>query len=262
MPILNISDISSVYAQNWTYENGSYWLEELIVTNDKQIKCDCCQQSFKDKDAFDRHLKYDNVCRSYYGIDEEEEEEKEEEKEEDKKNNNEKKDDKTNNTCRYCHRPSEMCICTGISYPGTSQPTSAKSRVSKSKLVSIFKSSEYNRTYDKTRCGYCLKGWKTIWQKAGIGEYDGTRHARDFGPVLSKYGFKVICSGNGDKRPSGYTPQIGDTRVWETHPEQKTPSGHIDWWNGTNWVSDYKQIRDWIPGTKYKEYNVSFKIYR
>lgn len=141
--------------------------------------------------------------------------------------------------------------------------TPAKSNVSKTKLVNNFKSSKYNRTYNGKTCNYCLRGWKTIWQKSGIGEYDNTtRHAKDFGSVLIKYGFKVIHSGKGSQRPLNYTPQIGDTRIWDTYPGQRTPSGHIDWWNGTHWVSDFVQQNKWLPGSKYKEYNVSYKIYR
>lgn len=118
----------------------------------------------------------------------------------------------------------------------------------------------YNRWYNRTTCGYCLRGWKTVWKEAGIGEYAPINYAKDFGNTLIKYGFKVIYSGN--KFPTDYTPQIGDTRVWESYPGQKVPAGHIDWWNGTNWVSDYVQQGKWYPGPKYEKYHVSYKIYR
>lgn len=138
--------------------------------------------------------------------------------------------------------------------------TPSKSNVTEEKLINYFKSSIYNRTYSSKTCGYCLRGWKTIWQKAGIGEYDGTRLAKDFGTVLIKYGFKVIYSGNCNQCPSNYTPQIGDTRIWESYTGQPSQAGHIDWWNGTHWVSDYVQQRDWTPGRKYN--GISYKIYR
>lgn len=40
------------------------------------------------------------------------------------------------------------------------------------------------------------------------------------------------------------------------------PLTHADWWNGTNWCSDYKQKFYWWPGNHYKEFHPSYKIYR
>ena len=144
--------------------------------------------------------------------------------------------------------------------PGPSV-TPSKTNVNMTTLCLIFSNSDYNRRYNKDLCGYCLRGWKTIWQKAGLGEYDGTNYAKDFGPILEKYGFTPIFSGNGT-RPEGYIPQVGDTRVWDTYPGQKTPAGHIDWWNGSNWVSDYSQNNEWYPGSGYEKNNVQYTIYR
>lgn len=138
----------------------------------------------------------------------------------------------------------------------------AKSKVSVSKLKEAFKKRGYNRQYNKNECGYCLRGWKHVWQDAGIGEYSGVEYAKDFGPTLLKYGFKEIANGKGEIAPPGYIPQVGDTRVWNSHPEQKYPAGHIDWWDGSYWVSDYRQNHPWLPGSKYGKYNVEYKIYR
>ncbi len=141
---------------------------------------------------------------------------------------------------------------------------SKKSNVSKSKLKEGIRKFGYNVDYTQAKF-HCLRGWKTVWNYAGIGEYDGTIPAKDFGPVLLKYGFKVIAEGNGESRPSGYTPQIGDTRVWDTYPGQKAgPYGHIDWYDGKNWISDYTQPGNgfWAPGKNYRKHNTSYKIYR
>ena len=97
-----------------------------------------------------------------------------------------------------------------------------------------------------------------VWRDAGLGEYANTRYAKDFGDQLLRYGFKLIYSGN--QRPPDYVPQVGDTRVWDTYPGQNVPAGHIDWWNGKNWVSDYVQLREWYPGKKYEKFHVSFKF--
>ena len=144
--------------------------------------------------------------------------------------------------------------------PSKPTPKPNKKNVNKQKLVSNFKKSVYNRKYIPKLCGWCLRAWKTIWQNSGIGEYDGTRFAKDFGPKLEAYGFSVIYSGKGNVPPDGYVPQIGDTRVWESYPGQKYNAGHIDWYDGEHWVSDFVQQSPWLPGSKY--INSGYKVYR
>ena len=131
-------------------------------------------------------------------------------------------------------------------------------------VVSVFSTSEYNRPYDKNVCGYCLRGWKTVWQEAGIGEYANCNYAKDFGPFLISYGFQEIpITWDYTEIPTlmQYTPQIGDTRVWQPYSGQSPQAGHIDWWNGTNWVSDFVQFNEWWPGNSYRKYPC-YKIYR
>lgn len=149
----------------------------------------------------------------------------------------------------------------GIGGGGTSKPKIHKDNVNKEQLTQKWREEGYDREFDPDKCHKCLKAWKLVHQKCGLGEYAGTEYAKNFGPKLEQYGYKCIYSGNSATCPSGYTPQLGDTRVWESHPEQKEPAGHIDWWNGTNWVSDFKE-NNWYPGKRYKKYKVSYKIYR
>lgn len=199
-------------------------------------------------------------------------------------------DDYRNYYCCLCMRPARCCTCTGpearsnwvydpdmagfIDTPyippvddsgnnGYQNPSTIKckkDKVKKQNLKNAWKKRGYDRYYNKD-CGYCLRAWKRVWQDCGLGEYDGTEKAKDFGPKLIEYGYEVIYSGNSTTCPSNYTPQLGDTRVWDTYPGQSKRAGHIDWWNGTQWVSDFKQ-RQWCPGYNYKKYRVSYKIYR
>ena len=263
LPIMNFGNFSSLSAQNYTYENGSWWLPDIDVKSENvkcavcghlydpkeqhtcSVKCECCKQEFDDPDALNRHIRTDAVCGSYYG--------------------NNDKDNEIDAGCYLCGLPLDQCRCQGAESVGSadkstndttngrpssgkeegtntspvisSGSTTTKGKVSQTKLVSTFKSSKYNRTYDRTVCGYCLRGWKTVWRDAGLGEYANTRYAKDFGDQLLRYGFKLIYSGN--QRPPDYIPQVGDTRIWDTYPGQSVPAGHIDWWNGKNWVSDY-----------------------
>ena len=140
----------------------------------------------------------------------------------------------------------------------------AKSKVSKTKLLAAIKIYGFNSPKGHSQC---LKGWKLAWLYAGIGEYNGVGLAKNFGPSLIKYGFKVVATGNGEEKPAGYTPQFGDTRVWDSYPGQPSNAGHIDWWNGTHWVSDFTQPNEdegghWAPGKAYRDNKTSYKIYR
>ncbi len=80
-------------------------------------------------------------------------------------------------------------------------------------------------------------------------------NARDYGPVLEKYGFKPL-----DPTPgASYSPMKGDIVVIQG--TRDSANGHIAIFNGTNWVSDFKQQGFW-PGSSYRSEQPSFKIYR
>jgi hypothetical protein len=145
---------------------------------------------------------------------------------------------------------------------GTGNSSPGKSNVSMSVLCANFQHSVYNRPFDEKKCKLCLRGWKTIWNQSGLGEYNKVELAKDFGASLIRYGFEPIYSGCGEPSSDQYVPQVGDTRVWEPYPGQNPQAGHIDWYNGTNWCSDYVQYNKWYPGSKYKKHNVHFIIYR
>jgi hypothetical protein len=68
----------------------------------------------------------------------------------------------------------------------------------------------------------------------------------------------------------GYTPIIGDIAVIHGYPGGTTcdscgcPCGHIQMYNGDQWVSDFFQPthRTFYPGPGYEENAPSFEIYR
>lgn len=104
LPVLNIVDTAMLHAQNFTYENGEYWLSEVEVeaeANDK-VKCESCGEEFEDYDAFDRHLKYNTVCEAFYSP-----------------NNDEGDEDVTNGNCCFCGLPEDRCTCTGAECNGS-----------------------------------------------------------------------------------------------------------------------------------------------
>lgn len=105
LPLIGSGDAFTIKAQNFAFENGENWLQEVEVEAKHKVKCDCCKGSFDDQDAFDRHLKYDNVCAAFYGI-----------------NNNSDKDgddDTKNGNCCFCGLPEDQCTCTGAECNGS-----------------------------------------------------------------------------------------------------------------------------------------------
>ena len=144
------------------------------------------------------------------------------------------------------------------------EPLSPKD-IAKGRIVDLFfNETDYNRNYQKPPCGWCLTGWRTVWELAGL-VCPTCEYAKDYGPTLIELGFEEIpVTWNYEVVPSDeqYTPQIGDTRVWDTYPGQSPQAGHIDWYNGQNWVSDYRQNNKWWPGENYKTYHPHYKIYR
>jgi hypothetical protein len=62
-------------------------------------------------------------------------------------------------------------------------------------------------------------------------------NAKDWGPTLEDNGFKPVAQKN-------YTPQLGDTAVFQAIPGHD--AGHIETYTGEKWVSDYRQ-NNFVP---------------
>lgn len=96
-----IDDASFIFAQNLTYENGSYWLPEIEVNGTNKKKCDCCGIEFEDTEEFNRHITYDYVCKSYYN------------------NDDDNDDEPIDGKCCLCGKSIEECTCQGPYCEGT-----------------------------------------------------------------------------------------------------------------------------------------------
>ena len=85
----------------------------------------------------------------------------------------------------------------------------------------------------------------------GVSGYPNTNpgHAKDWGPTLTGNGFQPVS-------PVGYVLVMGDTVVFQPTPGH--PSGHIQTYNGTKWVSDYCQNNSIPPAYV----GASYIIYR
>jgi hypothetical protein len=77
---------------------------------------------------------------------------------------------------------------------------------------------------------YCRRGMEA----AGLSTQDRPRSgdAADYGPFLRRHGAQVLS-------PDSYTPQVGDTVVFDKTAQH--PSGHIEVYDGQRWVSDFMQ---------------------
>ena len=101
--------------------------------------------------------------------------------------------------------------------------------------------------------GKCATYVRLALEAGGIDTSGHPVNAKDYGPHLTKWGFHEISRTN-------YKPQIGDIRVWQNY-EGGNPAGHIDMYNGKDWVSDFIKPNPNGPGPQYRKHN-NYKIYR
>ncbi|MES2780088.1 MAG: FG-GAP-like repeat-containing protein [Bacteroidota bacterium] len=105
--------------------------------------------------------------------------------------------------------------------------------------------------------GRCAKYVRLALVAGGLTTTGNPVDAKDYGPFLIDKGFydADITS------LTDYTPMKGDIAVIQNF-KGGSSSGHIQMYNGTQWVSDFKQTRPFWPGGSYAKNTPSFKIYR
>jgi len=104
-----------------------------------------------------------------------------------------------------------------------------------------------------TPSGACAQAVRNGLQYGG--GLDTTGHpkdAKDYGPFLKRIGFQEV---------PGSSPQPGDIMVFQPGP---SPFGHVQAWDGKQWVSDYMQPNNTgvYPGTHYRDSKAPFQLYR
>jgi hypothetical protein len=85
--------------------------------------------------------------------------------------------------------------------------------------------------HSSNRCAkFCRQGLEA----AGVDTEDRPQSgdAGDYGPFLLRHGAHIVTL-------DGYTPQVGDTVVFEK--TELHPHGHIEMYDGRQWVSDFAQ---------------------
>lgn len=82
---------------------------------------------------------------------------------------------------------------------------------------------------------------KAMW--AGGLSFTPINYAADYAPTLLRLGYlpfhatttKIIARDYSEFKP-------GDIVVWQASPGQSPPAGHIQMYDGKQWISDFKQL--------------------
>jgi RHS repeat-associated protein len=113
--------------------------------------------------------------------------------------------------------------------------------------------STLNNNAGQKSTGWCGRAIGKALAAGGqnVGSHDG----KNYGPYLLGAGFHQVS-------PDGYQPQPGDIGVIQPYPGGNQ-AGHAEGWNGTQWVSDFKQPGGGIyPGPGYRNAQPNYSIYR
>lgn len=100
--------------------------------------------------------------------------------------------------------------------------------------------------------GNCARYVRRAIESGGI-RLSRTHYAKDYGRALEAAGFREITG----------TPRKGDVAVIQ--PITGHPDGHMAIYDGSIWVSDFKQrpgLQGFYPGPGYRLAKPPYKIYR
>jgi hypothetical protein len=110
-----------------------------------------------------------------------------------------------------------------------------------------------NVGFGKGRCAYFVR------QALASGGYKPVSwpvHAKDWGPSLLRAGFRTVKV----EDISTFRPMKGDVAVIQATSHRK--SGHIQGYDGKNWISDFVQKNGFWPGQEYRKETPTYVIYR
>jgi hypothetical protein len=103
--------------------------------------------------------------------------------------------------------------------------------------------------------GYCARYVRFALESGGINTNGRPSSATNYVPFLQNRGFREV-------EQEDYVPRIGDIVVMRAFRGTRNhPHGHIQMFNGTGWVSDFRQ-RDFWPGRDYRNYQPQTTILR
>ncbi len=107
------------------------------------------------------------------------------------------------------------------------QPPQPAPHLDKDKFVSYM--DEHAKDSSQHQCAaYCRKGLEA----GGLDTSDRPQDAKDYGLFLIKHGASAVSQDN-------YKPQKGDIAVFQGNAAHS--HGHVEVYDGKQWISDYKQ---------------------
>lgn len=102
--------------------------------------------------------------------------------------------------------------------------------------------------------GICAKRVREALEAGGLDSRGHPASAKDWGGTLEANDFLPVDE-------EQYVPQVGDVVVIQPVPGASSQDGHIAAFDGTQWVSDFKQTDFW-PGPGYRRSQPPYVIYR
>ena len=103
--------------------------------------------------------------------------------------------------------------------------------------------------------GLCATHVREALEAAGAVTAGHPFYAKAYGPILRLNGFRVVPKVSEDFRAF----RKGDIAVMQ--PTRGKNAGHIQAWDGSNWVSDFLQPGFW-PGPDCRRDEPDYEIYR
>jgi hypothetical protein len=100
--------------------------------------------------------------------------------------------------------------------------------------------------------GICATHVRQAIEAAGLNTAGHPVDAKDWGPTLLHLGFCVVPA-------EGYVPSLGDVVVIQG--TSSSIPGHIEGFDGENWISDFVQAAFW-PGPSFRNEKPVHEIYR
>jgi hypothetical protein len=104
--------------------------------------------------------------------------------------------------------------------------------------------------------GKCATYVRKALEAGGAKTSGHPAHAKDYGPVLLRNGYHELNL----ESLEAYTPMKGDIAVIQP-PSKGSKSGHIEGYDGKEWISDFVQSGFW-PGPAYRKEQPPYVIYR
>jgi hypothetical protein len=103
--------------------------------------------------------------------------------------------------------------------------------------------------------GVCATHVREALEAGGANTAGHPIYAKSYGPILRLNGFKIVPKVSTDFRDI----KKGDIAV--NAPTNGKSAGHIQAWDGSNWLSDFLQPGFW-PGPAYRKEEPDYDIYR